>query len=66
MKPILDDQEAFGALLILDYLQGLFLASGRVEFSKEQIMIAFNCIKNDPEIIGPEVALAYELATEEI
>lgn len=66
MKPVLDDQSAFGGLLILDYLQELFLASGRETFTKEQVMVALNCVKNDPEVFGPETVLAYELATDEV
>ena len=66
-RPALDeDRTAYGALLILDYLQELFLASGRDTFTKEQVMVALNCVKNDPEVIAPEAVVAYELATEEI
>ena len=64
-RPALDeDRTAYGALLILDYLQELFLASGRETFSKEQVMVALNCVKNDPEVIAPEAVIAYELATD--
>ena len=66
-RPALDeDGTAYGALLILDYLQELFLASGRETFSKEQVMVALNLVKNDPEVIAPEIVLAYELATDEL
>ena len=66
-RPALDeDGTAYGALLILDYLQELFLASGRETFSKEQVLIALNLVKTDPEIIAPEAVIAYELATEEV
>ena len=67
MRPALDeDRTAYGALLILDYLQELFLASGRDSFTKEQVMVALNLVKNDPEVIAPEAVIAYELATEEV
>ena len=67
MRPALDeDGTAYGALLILDYLQELFLASGRETFTKEQVIIALNLVKTDPEIIAPEAVIAYELATEEV
>ena len=62
----LNQETAFGALLMLDYLQELFTAAQRQSFSQAEILVVLNLVKNDPEVFDPEIVLAYEIATGEI
>lgn len=58
--------EQFAALVILDYLSDLFTASPIEQFSREQILVVLNSVKDDPELIESAVLLAYEEAVKDI
>ena len=59
----LDSDSQFGALLILDYLMDLFIASALDSFSKDQIVKVLDLVRDDPELIEPEARQAYDEAT---
>ena len=62
----LNTEAAFGALVILDYLQGLFTAAGQEVFSRDSVLVILNRVKNDPELFDEGTLLAYEKIVESL
>ena len=62
----LDTDEQWGALCIIGYLEGMMTESPREQFSKTEILILLNLIKNDPELFAPETLEAYEATCAEV
>lgn len=65
-SPALTDQEQFTALMILEYLSDLFTVGTLESFSRDQILVILNAIKNDQDFIDPDVLVAFEEATADL
>ena len=66
-RPALSDPgDSHIALCILDYLESLFTVANRESFSRAEILVILNSVKNDPEIIDPLAVIAFEQSTGEI
>lgn len=66
MSSPLTHDEQFQALNVLDYLSDLFTMSPKETFTKVQILIVLNQVKNDPDIFDPQVLIAQQTANAEI
>ena len=62
---IMNADEQFAALNVLDYLTDLFTAAGKDSFTRENILVVLNAVKNDPELFDPDIVVAQEIATAE-
>lgn len=49
-KPGLDDENALGAISILQYVRSLFTTAGKETFAREDILVVIDAIGHDPEI----------------
>ena len=63
MPQPLTNQQQFTALTILDYLSDLFTVSPRETFTRESVLLILNSVQNDPNLINPEVLVAYQQVT---
>ena len=60
------DREQFQALNVLDCLSGLFTAAKKETFTRVEILVLLDQIKNDPDLFDPTVRIAQQIATAEI
>ena len=60
------DREQFQALNVLDYLSDLFTAAKKETFTRVEILILLDNIKNDPDLFDPAVLIAQQIVTAEI
>lgn len=60
------EREQFQVLNALDYLFDLFTAAEQETFSRVDILIVLNLVKNDPELFDPAVRIAQQIANAEI
>jgi hypothetical protein len=58
--------EQFQVLNALDYLSDLFTGSAKETFTKVEVLIVLNMVKNDPELFDPAVRIAQQTANAEI
>jgi len=62
----LSGDNQFAAQVVLDYLSDLFTESPREQFSKAEILVVLNEVRNDPDLFDPAVVVAYETAMAEV
>lgn len=60
------ETEQFQVLNALDYLSDLFTAAKKETFTRVEILIVLNLMKNDPELFDPAVLIAQQTITAEI
>lgn len=60
---LFDGVEAFAALSIIEYLEDLFAMGGRETYTREQVLVILNAVKNDPDVFDPDTLLAYAEVT---
>jgi uncharacterized protein YllA (UPF0747 family) len=58
--------EQFQALNLMDYLSDLFTVAQKETFTRVEILVLLDHIKNDPELFDPAVLIAQQTATAEI
>jgi len=58
--------EQFQALNILEYVSDLFTGSPKETFTREEILVILNCVRNDPEMFDPDVVIAQEQTSSQI
>ncbi len=66
IDPRMTDREQFAALNVLDYLNDLFTGAGKEQFTRAEVLIVFNEVRNDPDIFNPLVVEAQDIAAREI
>ena len=59
----LTPQEQFQALNVLELLSDLFTAAQKNQFTREDILVIINCVRNDDEIFDPDIVIAQQIAT---
>ena len=60
-QPAFDTEESAATFVIaLDYLTDLFTASSKDVFTKTDVLILLNLVRNDPELVSPEAVLQIE------
>ena len=65
-QPAYDSTEsALAVLSLLDYLQDLFTV-GKQAYTREEVLVILNLVREDPELIDPLAVVAYQMATEGI
>jgi hypothetical protein len=50
-------QEQFQCLNLLDYLSDLFTAGDKQSFTRAEVLVILNHVKNDPELFDPETLM---------
>ena len=60
------ETEQFQVLNMLDYLSDLFTAAKKESFTRVEILVVLNHVKNDPELFDPAVLIAQQTANAEI
>jgi hypothetical protein len=60
MERIFSDQEQFQCLNLLDFLSSLFTCAGKESFTKTDILVVLNNVKNDVELFDPAIVIAQE------
>lgn len=58
-SPLTDDEQ-FQALNVIEYLMDLFTAAGKENFTRTEILVVLNAVRNDPEIFDPAVLVAQQ------
>ena len=58
--------DQFVGLCVLDFINDLFTASSKETFSRVDVLIVLNQVKNDPEFFDPQVVELYEEGTSHI
>lgn len=56
---------SFWALVVLDYLSDLFTGSPKEVFTREEVLVALNAVKHDPEMFSPDIVAMYEQGMED-
>lgn len=62
----LTPNEQFQALNILDYVSDLFTMAGRENYSRADILIVLNHVRNDANLFEPAVLIAQQEAAAQI
>jgi len=57
-----DDQ--FAALNILEFLTGLFTASGKQQFSREEVLVILDDVRSMEDLFDPDIVIAHQQAGE--
>lgn len=60
------ETEQFACLNILDYLSDLFTGAGKDQFTREDVLLVLNLVKNDPDLFDADVVTAQEIATADV
>lgn len=63
---LLDESEQITALTVLEYLSDLFTLAGKAVFSREEVLVILDCIKNDPELFDAHVLERWAEASAEV
>jgi hypothetical protein len=58
--------EQFQALNIIEYLSDLFTAAGKETFTRIEILVVLNGVRNDPELFDPDILIAQQQAMADI
>ena len=66
MSSPISQHAQFQCLNLMDYLSDLFTAAGKDNFTRSEILVVLNAVRNDPEMFDPDVVIAQEIATAEI
>ena len=66
MPAALDNDQQFAALTVLEYLSDLFTTTPHESFSRDAVLSILNRVSNDPELIDPDVLIAYQIATADL
>jgi hypothetical protein len=62
----LTQNEQFQALNVIDYLSDLFTAAGKETFTRIEILVVLNGVRNDPELFDPDILIAQQQAMADI
>jgi hypothetical protein len=57
--------EQMAALTILEFLSDLVTASPREQFSRDEVLVLLNCVKNEPDFFDPDLLAAFDQACTE-
>jgi hypothetical protein len=58
--------EQYGALLVLDFISDLFTTGKKESFTRTDILIFLDHVRNQPDIFEADVVLAHQIATSEL
>lgn len=62
----IDPIDQVAALSVLDYVSDLFTSSPRESFSRDEVLVILNAVRNDPEIFDAAVVALWDEETGEI